>query len=305
MANRLTGSNQFVPYVWICQEKLVSLNSEIEEISQILNEKYAGEFLKLLSTTVNEDKENNTYVCRVNFCATYPVTDQAKNIILDNGKIKEWCDINMKSLCTEIAEDFEQGKKYYPQHPDRLVQLRLDAFYEFLQQYGEIDPEERKNIYPKFPIEQAKQNLQQLAVNKNNKHATALVHHFYKMHPSNTVSEAREMLQYVQDLGISTIGTNPLIEIVEQTEKQESKCVWCGEEMILSFQSLAPNKATREHMVPKSKGGRNQIENYLVACSDCNSRRGNTEVSDWIEECLSQGRNVQLQFVLEFFHRTV
>lgn len=34
-------------------------------------------------------------------------------------------------------------------------------------------------------------------------------------------------------------------------------------------------QATKEHVVPRSMGGRNSIDNYVLACSTCNNRRGN------------------------------
>jgi len=34
-------------------------------------------------------------------------------------------------------------------------------------------------------------------------------------------------------------------------------------------------QATREHVVPRSHGGQNQLSNYVLACSGCNNRRGN------------------------------
>lgn len=36
----------------------------------------------------------------------------------------------------------------------------------------------------------------------------------------------------------------------------------------------SPLQATREHVVPRSMGGPNSIHNYVLACADCNNKRG-------------------------------
>ena len=33
---------------------------------------------------------------------------------------------------------------------------------------------------------------------------------------------------------------------------------------------------TKDHIIPKSKGGANELENYQTMCSPCNEKKGNT-----------------------------
>lgn len=40
---------------------------------------------------------------------------------------------------------------------------------------------------------------------------------------------------------------------------------------------------TAEHLLPKSKGGKDRISNYICDCAECNSRRGNTDFYNWIQ----------------------
>lgn len=35
---------------------------------------------------------------------------------------------------------------------------------------------------------------------------------------------------------------------------------------------------TKDHIIPKSKGGKNQLSNYRTACAVCNSTRGNKDI---------------------------
>jgi len=45
-------------------------------------------------------------------------------------------------------------------------------------------------------------------------------------------------------------------------------CMYCGQKFPLS-------RLTRDHILPKSRGGRDAYENLVVACQSCNSRKGN------------------------------
>lgn len=46
------------------------------------------------------------------------------------------------------------------------------------------------------------------------------------------------------------------------------RCAYCGAEVSL-------NKFTRDHIVPKSRGGRLGWTNIVVSCQKCNAKKGN------------------------------
>jgi 5-methylcytosine-specific restriction endonuclease McrA len=60
-------------------------------------------------------------------------------------------------------------------------------------------------------------------------------------------------------------------------------CVWCGR----PFARLVP--PTREHVVPRLKGGPSWPENEVAACRRCNAERGHRGPVDWLEECRRRG----------------
>ncbi|MDW7644042.1 MAG: RNA-guided endonuclease IscB [Desulfuromonadales bacterium] len=62
-------------------------------------------------------------------------------------------------------------------------------------------------------------------------------------------------------------------------EKWQRRCAYCGDENV---------PLEIEHVVPRSKGGSNRISNLTLSCRDCNERKGNRPVqeflADWPEQ---------------------
>ena len=47
--------------------------------------------------------------------------------------------------------------------------------------------------------------------------------------------------------------------------RDHSSCQYCG----------SKSNLTIDHIIPKQKGGKDSWENLIIACSPCNSRKGN------------------------------
>lgn len=69
----------------------------------------------------------------------------------------------------------------------------------------------------------------------------------------------------------------------EAFEREGGKCFWCSREMDLADRALIAIKAdgydvapTLDHLIPKSRGGQDVIENVVCSCRRCNQARGNT-----------------------------
>ncbi len=56
-------------------------------------------------------------------------------------------------------------------------------------------------------------------------------------------------------------------------EKWERTCAYCGEKGVL---------LEIEHIIPKSKGGSNRVNNLTLACHDCNKKKGNMPVEQFL-----------------------
>jgi 5-methylcytosine-specific restriction endonuclease McrA len=73
----------------------------------------------------------------------------------------------------------------------------------------------------------------------------------------------------------------------ELIERDGPACIWCGRE-------LWRRDLTREHVVPRSRGGHMTAENAVVACRSCNKRRGSRPVDAYVRDLLREGADVDL-----------
>lgn len=59
------------------------------------------------------------------------------------------------------------------------------------------------------------------------------------------------------------------------TERQwQGKFFRCGMRCIYCTKPLTIQEATKDHLTPLSRGGRDTIDNIAPACFDCNTRKG-------------------------------
>lgn len=61
-------------------------------------------------------------------------------------------------------------------------------------------------------------------------------------------------------------GSHTMAEWRAKVEEHGGRCVYCGRTDV---------KLTRDHVIPVTKGGSNDISNIVPACQPCNSRKGN------------------------------
>jgi len=65
-------------------------------------------------------------------------------------------------------------------------------------------------------------------------------------------------------------------EMIKAYKRQKGKCWICGDQMLLNVGAENPKRATADHVVPKSLGGRVK-GNIKAAHRICNIKRGNGE----------------------------
>lgn len=68
-------------------------------------------------------------------------------------------------------------------------------------------------------------------------------------------------------------------------ERDGDGCVWCSR----SFDDRV--RPTREHVIPRIKGGPSWLENEVAACARCNRERGHATPVQWLDEVRRRGRD--------------
>lgn len=78
--------------------------------------------------------------------------------------------------------------------------------------------------------------------------------------------------------------TTVMIRIYYRTilsEQQNHRCCWC--KCRVTEIRDKKNSATIEHIIPKSLGGEDHLDNYAVACYRCNNKRGISSVEEFLD----------------------
>lgn len=68
-------------------------------------------------------------------------------------------------------------------------------------------------------------------------------------------------------------------QIARLLERDGNLCHWCRQPFTTSRRSS--HRVSREHVVPRSRGGSNDDENMLLAGQTCNSTRGSVDYTKW------------------------
>ena len=63
-------------------------------------------------------------------------------------------------------------------------------------------------------------------------------------------------------------------------KKHNRRCVYCEREVFMK----KPPYATIDHVIPKSKGGKDVVANRVLACHSCNFMKSNTSKEDFLKE---------------------
>lgn len=83
-------------------------------------------------------------------------------------------------------------------------------------------------------------------------------------------------------MGLSTFRQKLLEQIIAECG---DACHYCRKQTRLNFTTSvnAPDHATLDHVVPKSKGGTNDRSNLVLACNACNNAKSDRSYDDFVE----------------------
>lgn len=89
--------------------------------------------------------------------------------------------------------------------------------------------------------------------------------------------------------GCATVRANRR-KLIILSERQNHRCCYCGggtwhpliEDYIHIIHRSESNKATLEHLLPNSQGGTYHWDNLAMACSECNTARGDLPIEEFL-----------------------
>lgn len=96
--------------------------------------------------------------------------------------------------------------------------------------------------------------------------------------------------------GCSSVRVNRR-KLITLSERQSHRCCYCGGDTwhsdIIDHQTdrSESNKATLEHLLPASQGGTYKWDNLAMACSECNTARGNLPLEEFLASIQNDPKN--------------
>lgn len=64
-------------------------------------------------------------------------------------------------------------------------------------------------------------------------------------------------------------------------------CHYCGKAVIRTIKAV-PTQATIDHVKPKSKGGKTELDNLVIACLNCNRKKASKRYLDFFFEKIDE-----------------
>lgn len=77
-------------------------------------------------------------------------------------------------------------------------------------------------------------------------------------------------------------GTFNYVDVMRQYQRQGFKCAYCGQQ--------ADGLPDPEHVVPLSRGGRNDMTNIVASCRPCNSDKRDLLLAEWAADRARRGK---------------
>lgn len=70
--------------------------------------------------------------------------------------------------------------------------------------------------------------------------------------------------------------------VIRQYVRQDKCCFYCKK-------FVPVDEITKDHKIPKSKGGPNHHHNLILACHSCNQKKGATDFHEYLEKIKNNG----------------
>lgn len=170
--------------------------------------------------------------------------------------LKEMRAARMKSYYKNREKEIAKQIEYQKKNPKKYLEI--------VKRWQKNNPERTKEIQKKsYEKNKVKRIEASKEWSKKNRKKANLYH---KKNRYRWIELVRHHNRLRKDKERGAIGKHTLREWQELCKKYNFLCVHCGRENI---------KLTRDHIIPITKGGSNDISNIQPLCGSCNSKKGN------------------------------
>lgn len=88
----------------------------------------------------------------------------------------------------------------------------------------------------------------------------------------------RAFLHKIKRRQIDVEGSHSFLEWIDLLKKHNNECYYCGVRMT---KKMGPRQRTRDHIIPITRGGKDDLSNIVPACRSCNSSKGDRNLDEW------------------------
>jgi len=180
---------------------------------------------------------------------------------------------------TYYANNRDKSRAYSEKHRDRLTEYRRNRYYsdpsrfrQYARDYyanhreeARIYRQEHREKYRRWKAAYDKAN--HAIVSQKNRE-------YWRRHPEKArVNKQKRRARLASAEGVLTVA-----DIHRQLKSQGGHCWWCG--------SNLGNKWHVDHVIPLSRGGKNDPSNIVITCPRCNLSKGSKLPHEWIGRLL-------------------
>lgn len=193
---------------------------------------------------------------------------------------------NCKNINPQPIENFHRDKNTKDGYKTRCKTCLLEKAKKYREKNRKLLAEKQKEYYKLHGDiqRQASKNWK----NNNKIHVKEYFKDWYesnKIYRSNYCKEynkknedyTKERYRKKRSLKFGFENTFKESEFRDKLEKQNFKCFYCGK-------NISYDSSTRDHYIPLSLGGSDEINNIVACCSSCNSKKRNMMPKDYIKK---------------------
>jgi len=192
----------------------------------------------------------------------------------------------------QYAEHCRKNREYYYDNKEKILADRTA--------YRKAHPDRiKKKDATYYQKNKAEISAKQKIYNKEHAEEINGYHVRYRTTHKDEIRERSHRRRVIMQTG-EIIKKRQYNEIWEE---QSGKCFYCNKPMLREGNRSDPDYYTIEHINPANNGGFHTITNIVYICAECNWKKNDRLIEDWMPEILNKiEANPRLDYSIEEAH---